>query len=123
MTVREAKTRVHRTDERQRKAAIRALNDDLRCHARGGVICITSGIQALGREALIAILIAVREFDTFTRDNDPHGEHDLGIFRAAGQRLLWKIDYYDLLRRYASPDPADANVTARVLTIMLASEY
>ena len=39
------------------------------------------------------------------------------------ERLFWKIDYYDRTMQRASPDPADAAVTERVLTVMLADEY
>ena len=34
--------------------------------------------------------------------------------------MFWKVDCYDRALRFASPDPADPAVTARVLTIMLA---
>jgi Protein of unknown function (DUF3768) len=37
--------------------------------------------------------------------------------------LLWKIDCYDRLLDGRSRDPADAAVTRRVLTILLAEEY
>jgi hypothetical protein len=37
--------------------------------------------------------------------------------------LLFKIDYYDLDLTFHSPDVADASVTARELTVMLADEY
>lgn len=66
---------------------------------------------------------AVQTFLAFTPDNDPHGEHDFGAFDLGGQRLFWKIDYYDRDLRYASDDPADPDITTRVLTIMMASEY
>lgn len=106
-----------------RRTRLRLLNEVLRRYGRGGTVVITRGVQALGPEKIAAVLAAVRDFDAFTPDNDPYQEHDLGTFRAAGQRLIWKIDYYDLQRRYASPDPADPAVTVRVLTIMLAEEY
>lgn len=54
---------------------------------------------------------------------DPHSEHDFGAFTLHGERLFFKIDYYDLGLTAHSPDPADPAVTQRVLTIMLASEY
>ena len=65
----------------------------------------------------------MRDFDAFTSDNDPYDERDLGAFKEDGERMLWKIDYYDLDRRFGSPDPANPDVTTRALTIMLGSEY
>jgi len=68
-------------------------------------------------------LVTLRGFDDFGPDNDPHGEHDFGLIEVGGQRIMFKIDYYDRAMMGHSPDPADAGVTARVLTILLASEY
>jgi hypothetical protein len=110
-------------DIEDRRRRIRELNDGLRRYARAGIICITAGVQALGEAGVEAVLTAVRDFDDFTSDNDPYNEHDLGALTVDGDRMLWKIDYYDRDRRYGSPDPADPGVTTRVLTIMLASEY
>lgn len=73
--------------------------------------------------AVAAILVELTAFSGFTRDNDPHGEHDLGIFEAGDERIMWKIDAYDLAMQYGSPDPADPAITTRVLTIMPAEEY
>ncbi|MGR6330415.1 DUF3768 domain-containing protein [Sphingomonas sp. XXL09] len=124
MTARERKTCARETfDQAERRTRIRELNDGLRRFARSGVICLTAGVQALGESGVAEALIATRDFDAFTPDNDPYDEHDFGAFRAAGERIFWKIDYYDRNRRYGSPDPADPRVTIRVLTIMLASEY
>jgi hypothetical protein len=124
MTARERKTCARETcDQAERRTRIRELNDGLRRFARSGVICLTAGVQALGESGIVEALIATRDFDAFTPDNDPYDEHDFGAFRAAGERIFWKIDYYDRDRRYGSPDPADPRVTTRVLTIMLASEY
>ena len=69
------------------------------------------------------ILKAVSEFSDFTPDNDPYGEHDFGALNVEGHRIYFKIDYYDRDLIYGSPDPANPEVTTRVLTIMLASEY
>jgi hypothetical protein len=37
--------------------------------------------------------------------------------------VFFKIDYYDVAMRLHSPDPADPEVTERVITVMLAEEY
>ena len=102
---------------------VRALNDILRRTLIGGTLVLTAGIVALGRERQQTILDAVATFDRFDADNDPHGEHDFGALDVAGERVFWKIDYFDCTRSRASPDPADASVTSRVLTVMLAGEY
>lgn len=106
------------------KARIRDLNDALRCgRCQNGTVLITSGVQALGNDAVLEIAEAVKSFDTFTEDNDPHLEHDFGSVEVHGEMIFWKIDAYDPSMQYGSPDPSDAAVTHRVLTIMLASEY
>jgi Protein of unknown function (DUF3768) len=40
-----------------------------------------------------------------------------------GERIFWKIDYYDENLEHGSEDPSDLFKTTRVLTIMLAGEY
>jgi hypothetical protein len=104
-------------------ARIRALNDELRTNGNGGRLVITAGIAALPPDTLVTVFLAVQEFDDFGPDNDPFGEHDFGLIEIAGQRVMFKIDYYDAAMTGHSPDPANPAVTARVLTILLASEY
>lgn len=108
--------------EQEHVAAIAALNDACRAEPGAGWM-LTAGVQALGAAALAQMVAAVREFSDFSEDNDPHGEHDFGAFELGGQRLFWKIDYYDTKLTMASPDPADPDVTRRMLTLMLAEEY
>lgn len=102
---------------------VRALNDILRRTLSGGTLVLTAGIIALGRERQQILLDAIAAFDRFDADNDPYGEHDFGAVEAAGERVFWKIDYFDRAGLYASPDPADSSVTHRVMTVMLACEY
>jgi hypothetical protein len=111
----------------QIRERIRALNDALR--QRGPVAAeldqwlLTPGVVALGPDAVAEAIEAVRTFDAFTPDNDPYGEHDFGSWEFREQSLFWKIDCYDRSLSGGSPDPADPDVTRRVLTIMLALEY
>lgn len=102
---------------------IRMLNDRLRQTRTGGMLVMTTGITALGEEAVISLLHEIARFDSFGENNDPYGEHDMGALTFQGQRVFWKIDYYDLAMEFASPDPSDPTVTQRVLTVMLAEEY
>jgi hypothetical protein len=102
---------------------IRELNDQFRQSLRGGMLVMTAGVIALGAERQLKILNAVATFDGFDEDNDPYGEHDFGALENQGDRLFFKIDYYDQALLAHSPDPADPSATKRLLTIMLASEY
>jgi len=102
---------------------MRTLNDSCRCTLQGCRVMLTAGVVAFDSERVARILLKVREFDVFDEANDPHGEHDFGAIDDAGQRIFWKIDYYDQNLIGGSEDPADPNKTIRVLTVMLAEEY
>jgi hypothetical protein len=113
-----------------RRIRIRALNDALRarvgfvfCGNAPGRIFITRGIAALSPPEQAQIAARVRDFDDFSEDNDPHGEHDFGAFDFDGRRIFWKIDYYDPSLERGSEDPADPQKTTRVLTVLLAEEW
>ena len=108
--------------EEQKTQQVARLNDAHRQQAGVGWV-MTPGVQALGPAGVALAVAAVRAFEAFGEDNDPYGERDFGAFTIEGQRLFWKIDYYDRGLREASPDPADPAVTRRVLTLMLAEEY
>ncbi len=110
-------------DATARTARIRMLNDMLREGFPTGDVVVTPGVASLRRAMLDLLMIAVQRYDAFSPDNDPFCEHDFGALTFAGERYFWKIDAYDRERLYASPDPADPEVTQRVLTIMRADEY
>ncbi|WP_346899007.1 DUF3768 domain-containing protein [uncultured Roseibium sp.] len=84
---------------------------------------MSAGITDLGQREAAQVLAAVANFDDFTEDNDPHGEHDCALFDWQEHRIMFKIDYYDPSLQYHSGDPADPTITTRVMTVMFASEY
>lgn len=102
---------------------IATLNDNFRRTFIGGRVMLTAGINALPADDVAEILSRVRNFNDFTTANDPYGEHDMAGFDHKGQRIFWKIDYYDRNLRYLSEDPTDVSKTIKVLTILLANEY
>jgi hypothetical protein len=94
----------------------------------GGNVMMTAGVDALPSDVKAMAIRRVATFSDFTEDNDPHGEHDFGSFDHDGNRIFWKIDYYDRAsfgtgRDMGSEDPSGPAKTLRILTIMLASEY
>lgn len=112
------------TGSAERTARIRELNDALRRgECKSGKVVITSGVHERGEAFLVQVTQAVTAFDAFTPDNDPRAEHDFGAFEVDGEKLFFKVDYFDTDLQWHSPDAADADVTVRVLTIMLANEY
>lgn len=102
---------------------IRRLNDVLRTTWLIGKVLMTPGIRNLPDATQSRIAEAIQSFTAFTPDNDPYGEHDFGAVTVDGYKAFWKIDYYDKSMEYGSEDPANSEVTTRVLTIMLAEEY
>jgi hypothetical protein len=102
---------------------VRQLNDELRQNLTTGTALITVGVAALGAEKVAHIVKTIAVYDDFCHANDPHEEHDFGLFAADGNTIFFKIDYFDKTLSYHSPDPSDPTVTERVITIMLAEEY
>lgn len=125
------------------KGTVTELNDKFRRSFIGGIVLTTSEVHTLTPEQVFELTTAVRSFEDFTEDNDPHEEHDLGIVEMYGQKWMWKIEYYerpdnwptanvpDTLTRAetigelqdGAEDPTNPNNTVRVLTIMNAAEY
>jgi hypothetical protein len=96
---------------------IAKLNDAFR--RSGQMVTITEGVQVL--DDLSGLLDEVRWFNDFNEDNDPYHEHDFGTVYWQGQKIFWKVDYYDQRLEYgAGPLSKECR---RVLTVMLASEY
>jgi hypothetical protein len=104
-------------------AVIRTLNDQLRRDFGQGIAVMTTGAAALGIDAAERIFRTIATYDDFCHANDPHQEHDFGSFKADGETIFFKIDYYSKDMTMGSPDPANPAVTTRVITIMLSSEY
>jgi Protein of unknown function (DUF3768) len=99
---------------------IRALNDRLRRDLSTGLAVITPGVAELGSEAVNRIVKTISVYDDFCHANDPHQEHDFGVFEAEGKTIFFKIDLYEEPNvKVPNGDP----VVNRVLTIMLAGEY
>ena len=106
------------SDEEIRAYKIADMNDRFRGAAIN--VMITRGVRDTLPD-LVGLLKAVEEYDAFTEDNDPHGEHDFGSLKWYWEKVFWKIDYYDQELKYGE-DPLSENCR-RVLTVMLASEY
>lgn len=102
---------------------IATLNDNFRKTFTGGQVLLTAGIDSMSMDDKANILSKVRNFNDFTEDNDPYGEHDFGSFDYKGNKIFFKIDYYDLNYEFMSKNPANPDITNRVLSIMLTEEY
>jgi hypothetical protein len=114
---------MQKTDTTKNTSAIRLLNDNFRGTFVGGLLVMTQGVSELPNDTRARLLLAVRSFDRFTNDNDPHREHDFGSLVVDGETYFWKIDYYDRDMDGGSEDPADPERTTRTLTVMRADEY
>ena len=98
-------------------AGIALVNDRFR-HSGEGVV-LTNGVQSIPN--LNGLMKRIRDFNHFTKDNDPYGEHDFGKVTWLGFEIFWKIDYYDQsLENWADPLSLECR---RVITVMLAAEY
>lgn len=106
-----------------RRAAIARLNDHFRSTWEDGWVFISAGVAAQAVPVKDAIVHAVRHFDAFNPDNDPHGEHDYGALTVQHLRIVWEITYHQRDLSNSDSDPANTETINRVLAIMLAEEY
>ena len=95
------------------QSGIRALNDAFRQSFEGGHVALSAAVADLPAAAIAEIIKAVRAFDRFDADNDPHGEHDFGSLDVDGERVSWKIDDYDRSLRWHSPAANNPGVDLR----------
>jgi hypothetical protein len=96
---------------------IAEINDEFR--SSGKNVMLSCGVESVSD--LRGLLARVREFDKFDGNNDPWGEHDYGRIVWQGDKVLWKIDYFD--ENYRTwEDPLSPNCR-RVITVMLAEDY
>ena len=102
---------------------IAKLNDDFRKSFIGGEVLLSAGIAAMSSEDKANIISLVQNFNDFTPDNNPYSENDFGTFDYKGEKILWKIDYYDLNNKYHSEDHSNPYITNRILTIMKVYEW
>ena len=102
---------------------IAKLNDDFRKSFIGGQVLLTAGIAAMSSEDKANIISMVQNFNDFTPSNDVYGEHDFLSIDYKGNKIFAKIDYYDLNYEFMSENPANPDITNRVLTILLSCEY
>lgn len=94
--------------------AIAAKNDLLR-KTLGCRVVVTAALHHSPKKD--AVVAAVREFDAFTPDNDPYGEHDCAFLEVDGEQFYFKFDYYDDNYEFYQEDGN------RVLAIGFASDY
>lgn len=106
-----------------RTEIIGALNDRCRqgLDRRARIVmtraCLATFVEA-GVSSLVVqieIMAALRAHTFDSRDR----ERNRGEFELREQTVYFAIDYYDLRLEYGSEDPANENVTCRVLTFMV----
>ncbi|MDJ0555775.1 MAG: DUF3768 domain-containing protein [Microcoleaceae cyanobacterium MO_207.B10] len=112
------------TYEQVKKTTITKLNDRFRNGDR------SLGDYKMSRQVLLLpikkqkqLFKQIQEFDDFTPENDPRGEHDIGKVTMDGVEYIWKIDYLDTSMIMLSDEPADINKTTRILLVIRGDEY
>ena len=102
---------------------IATLNDKFRRSFINGEVLLSAGIAAMSSEDKANIISMVQNFNDFTPSNDVYGEHDFLSIDYKGNKIFAKIDYYDLNNQYHSENPANPDITNRILTIMTVFEW
>ena len=70
---------------------IKTLNDNLRKSFIGGRVILTQGINVKTPRDIARILAKVRNFNNFTKANDPYNEHDFGSLIIMAKKSFGKL--------------------------------
>lgn len=70
---------------------IRQANDELRKNGKGGLVLVTSALDALGENTVAAAVSFLRLFRYFSDEDDLQGLHEAGSYHSAGVRIFWRI--------------------------------
>ncbi|KRQ09147.1 DUF3768 domain-containing protein [Bradyrhizobium manausense] len=111
------------SDEQDKTARIRELNDAFRKTFAGGRMMMSASVAALPHMVRSAAWLKVSEFNEWDAGNDPYHEHDFLTFELCNRKFFWKCDYYAPDMQTGSEDPSDPAKTARVGLLMLAEDY
>ena len=87
-----------------------------------GRVFTTLAVDNLAKKKRALLFQEIINFDNFTEDKDPYGEHVFGCIELDGlPKIYWIINYYeDEMLEERAEDPLNAY---RVLVIMFAEEY
>jgi hypothetical protein len=116
-------TGIERTNHAHDVARIRGQNDAFRKTLRNGRLLVTNGVMEMTGGRAGDLIRAIADYEDFNSNNDPHGEHDFGQLSWQGESIFWKIDYYDKGMTFDSSVSTNRDMTARVMTVMMALEY
>jgi Protein of unknown function (DUF3768) len=96
-----------------RRVKIIELNDQLRTTFRGGRVQMTASVYQLDARLRGRALCLLARYSKFNEES----EHDGGVFIFGGYSFEWAIEYRGKNHTGVSPDPANPEMTFRVLTL------
>jgi hypothetical protein len=100
------------------RAKIIELNDHLRTTFKGGRVQMTPGVYDLDDRLRGRALYLLSKYKQFDRDS----EHDWGTFIFCGYAFEWRIEYRSVAEPGLSRDPANPDLTFRVLTLYVVAD-
>jgi hypothetical protein len=103
---------------RRDRAKIIELNDQLRTTFKGGRVQMTSSVYDLDDRLRGRALYLLSKYRKFDRDS----EHDWGTFIFCGYAFEWRIEYRSAAGPGLSGDPANPDLTFRVLTLYVVAD-
>ncbi len=96
-----------------KRAKMIGLNDQLRTTFKGGRVQMTPSVYDLDARLRGRAFSVMAKYNRF----DENSDHDRGVFIFAGYSFEWHIEYRGVNGEGISPDPSDASITFRVLTL------